>query len=80
MVISVLAFGVAKDIVGNKKIKLETPDNLTVKELKEILLLKYKKLNSIPSLLIAVNLTYAKENKKIKQGDEVAIIPPTNGG
>lgn len=80
MVISVLAFGVAKDIIGNKKIKIETKDYATVKELKEILLLKYKKLNTIPSLLIAVNLTYANDSKKIKSGDEVAIIPPTNGG
>ncbi len=80
MVISILAFGIAKDIVGNKKIALRTDEDLNVGKLKDMLLLKYKKLNSIPSLLIAVNLTYAKDTKKIKPGDEIALIPPTNGG
>lgn len=80
MVISILAFGATKDIIGNKKITLKIDEDFNVKKLREVLLSRYKKLNTLPHLLIAVNLTYANDSKKIKQGDEVAIIPPTNGG
>ncbi len=79
MVITILAFGVAKNIIGRQKFNLDVEKNSTAKQLKEILCSKYKKLSTIPFLL-AVNLSHAKENTKLKQGDEVAIIPPTNGG
>jgi molybdopterin converting factor subunit 1 len=33
-----------------------------------------------PSLRIAVNLTYVDNSHPLREGDEVAVIPPVSGG
>lgn len=80
MVIKILAFGMAKDIIGKEKISLDVDRNTTVKQLKAVLYSKYHKLVSLPSFFLAVNASYAKDGMKLNQNDEIAIIPPTNGG
>ncbi len=80
MVIKILAFGIAKDIIGKEKISLEVDRNITIKQLKAALSSKYHKLSSLPSFFLAVNASYAKDGTKLNKNDEIAIIPPTNGG
>lgn len=80
MVVTILTFGVAKDIIGREKFNLSIDSKTSVKQLKGVLLSKYVKLGTLPSFLLAVNASYAKDYTKLKDGDEVAIIPPTNGG
>lgn len=79
MVIKILAFGIAKEITGKQKLNIDIEKDTTIKQLREVLCSKYKKLSTIP-FLVAVNDAYAKDKKKLRDGDEVAIIPPTNGG
>lgn len=33
-----------------------------------------------PSTLIAVNMQYTNANHKVKDGDEIAFLPPVTGG
>lgn len=80
MILKVLAFGIAKDIIGKQKISLEVEGIITAKQFREILCSKYSKLNTLPGFLLAVNASYAKKNTRLKNNDEIAIIPPTNGG
>jgi len=80
MKITVLSFGIAKDIIGKEKLRLNVDEKTTVKELKDILSSKYARLSSLPSFLLAVNSSYAKDSLKLQQNDKIAIIPPTNGG
>lgn len=79
MIITILCFGIAKEIVGKQKLSLTVENKTTISKLHLILRSKYKKLSTIPFLL-SVNAVYAKDKTKLRDGDEVAIIPPTNGG
>lgn len=81
MNINILVFGMAKDLVGSSQISLDLEgDSATSEELKQILLTRYPRLHEASNFMIAVNKKYAMDETKIKSNDEVAIIPPTNGG
>lgn len=79
MEITVLAFGIAKDIFGGQSIQLQT-DGATIGNVKTILEQQYPKLKELASYMIAVNDEYADADTIIHAGDEVAIIPPVSGG
>ena len=79
MTINILAFGIAKDIFGGSSIVVELGGK-TVGDLKELLEEKYPRLKQLASFMIAVNNEYGSNDLLIKQGDEIAIIPPVSGG
>lgn len=79
----VLLFGVTRDIVGRKSLRMEdfcepVPD--TVGALKRCLMEQYPKLQGLTSLAVAVNKSYAQEEAPLENGDEIALIPPVSGG
>ena len=76
----ILAFGIAKDIVGGKQIDLDLPDIETVGALRRHLDTLYPRLLKLSSYVIAVNDEYADEHVSLEVKDEVAIIPPVSGG
>ena len=76
----VLAFGVVKDIFSNSIVDIDIEDVATINQLKTLLEEKYPQLNQLGSYMIAVNNEYASLNEVIREGDEVAIIPPVSGG
>ena len=78
----ILLFGIAKDIVGTSSLELKEDETspTTVKELKEFLSHTYPKFNSLSSLAIAVNSSYAENETRVSTKDEIAIIPPVSGG
>lgn len=81
MTIDVLIFGMAKELVGSSQIPMKLDSDWTTpEEFKQILLAKYPRLHEASNFMIAVNKKYAQSDTKIKDNDEVAIIPPTNGG
>lgn len=81
MTVNVLAFGIAKDLLGSSSVKLKLNKNSTkTSEFRKLLITEYPKLSQASSFLLAVNATYANQSTIIHDGDEVAIIPPTNGG
>ncbi len=83
---TVLLFGVTKDIVGSPSLSIPTANVTgkqfpkTVKELRDFLGTTYPRLNELSSLAIAVNNTYAKDELEINAYDEIALIPPVSGG
>lgn len=80
MEINILAFGIARDILGGSNIKLSSEKNLTVGQLLELLKERYPAFKELTSLAIAVNAEYAGESQLISADDEVVIIPPVAGG
>lgn len=82
MTMQVLAFGAAQDAMGGKTVQLElSQKQLTVAQLKAMLITKFPELKQLTNFLIAVNAAYAySQDQLIKEGDEVAVIPPTSGG
>ncbi len=80
MQITILAFGVAKDIVGGSSLELELIENTTVGRLKDILCRRFPDFERLRSLSIAVNTEYVSDALELQEQDEVVLIPPVSGG
>jgi len=81
MKLNILAFGIAKDIVGGSSLDLRfNSEKLTVRELKEKLALDFPAFKDLKSFAIAVNEEYAEDGDVVKATDEIVIIPPVSGG
>lgn len=79
--VKVLAFGIAKDIVGGTSAEINMPSGKTsVAALKTALMEKYPAFSDLKSLAIAVNEEYANDQTLIQATDEVVLIPPVSGG
>jgi molybdopterin converting factor subunit 1 len=76
----ILAFGIAREILGGSMIEMDLAENATVTDLKQLLVTQYPRLNRLNSLLIAVNMEYAQPHHILKPSDEIALIPPVSGG
>ena len=80
MNIKILAFGIAKDIVGGRALDFSIAQTSTVGQLKNALLEKYPKFENLSSLAIAINNEYAENDYLIQENDEIVLIPPVSGG
>jgi molybdopterin synthase sulfur carrier subunit len=81
MNISVRCFAGCKDIVGKSTITVVVPEGITVGEAFDVLAGQYPGLERYrSSLMLAVNTDYASRDVKLKEGDELACIPPVSGG
>jgi molybdopterin converting factor subunit 1 len=74
------AFGISREIIGSKMLELELPTGHTISDLKKNLFRKYPLFADLKSLYVAVNNEYADEQFILKEGDEIALIPPVSGG
>jgi molybdopterin converting factor subunit 1 len=80
MQVTIKAFGITREIVNGREITLEMPEGTTVADLKKILYQRFPRLEALSSLFIAINAEYAQDEHLLKQGSEVALIPPVSGG
>jgi molybdopterin converting factor subunit 1 len=74
-------FSLAKDLAGFEETLVELPANSSSEAVFDYL----KRKNPLferwkPSLRIAVNMEYTESGKPLRDGDEVAVIPPVSGG
>ena len=76
----VIAFGIIKEIFGNRTIETDSKPGTSVQSLKASLEKRYPKLRQLGSYMIAVNSEYAADNDVLEASDEVAVIPPVSGG
>ncbi|MCU0392109.1 MAG: molybdopterin converting factor subunit 1 [Thermoflexibacter sp.] len=80
MKVSLMLFGITKEIVGNSELKIDLEGNANVAQLLDKLYVDYPKLKSLKSLLVAVNSEYAEKEHILADSDEIALIPPVSGG
>ena len=82
MTIKLLFFSLLRDLTGKDEMDFPLPaDSLSVGDLLELLFARYPDLKSWEDrLLIAVNCEYANRDDIVKSGDEVAVMPPVQGG
>jgi len=80
MSIKIIAYGIAKDIIKNKSIILTIEEMTTIAKLKEQLILKLPKFDTLKKISFAVNESYVSDNYELQLNDEVVIIPPVSGG
>ena len=81
MHVHVLLFGALKDLRAGEKESVELPDQATVAEfLREFLRAMPQFEKYAGSLAIAVNQEYALPTRVLRDGDELALLPPVSGG
>ena len=81
MRIRVRLFASVKDIVGRREVELDLPEGTTASELLHRFAVDHPRLQALlPSLLLAINREYVEATRVLRDGDEVAFIPPVSGG
>lgn len=80
MEINIVSYGIARDIIGGSRYKMDFKNDTSVGQILNELRELFPKFNQLTSLLIAVNDEYADTNYIIKPDDEIVIIPPVSGG
>jgi len=81
MTVRVLYFGVLADRIGKREVVFSVAADATVAALLDALASTYEDVKVMcDKLAVAVNLEYVKADCVLKDGDEVAIIPPVSGG
>jgi molybdopterin converting factor subunit 1 len=79
--ITILYFARVKDITGVKKETMDLPPNTSIKKLLAKISLSYPDIESILNVVkISVNYKIIDMNTILKDGDEVALLPPVSGG
>ncbi|HAL55197.1 MAG TPA: hypothetical protein DCP63_01645 [Bacteroidetes bacterium] len=81
MKVTMRLFSIAKDLAGFDAREIELPEGARAADV-------FVVLNAVstsfedwrPSLMLAVNREYVSSEHPLKNGDEVAVIPPVSGG
>ncbi|MDA0747525.1 MAG: molybdopterin converting factor subunit 1 [bacterium] len=81
MKVKVLFFASCRDVVGMRESEIELAEGATVVDLMDGIAaehVRFKKMEA--SLMVSVNQEYVDRDAPLKEGDEVAFIPPVSGG
>ncbi len=74
-------FGIAKEMIGDKKLTLTDDTNINnVSALKEHLSKQFPQLQTLQSWAIAVDNEYANDDTRLDNMSEIALLPPVSGG
>lgn len=79
MRVRLLYFGVLREMCGGREAVLEVAEGAIVAD---VLNVYRKRMPAFAwdSIAVAVNQAYAKGSDVLKEGDEVALLPPVSGG
>ena len=82
MEITVLFFSVFRDLAGTDRLLLELPDEpTTVEEVAARIRSEHPSLREWEErTLLALNCNFAKGDEPVNDGDELALMPPVQGG
>jgi molybdopterin synthase sulfur carrier subunit len=80
MDINILAFGIAKDILGGSSVQFNIDQGGDIEALKKKMITVYPDFLKLASFSVAVNQEYQEDTYVLSEQDEVAIIPPVSGG
>lgn len=81
MKIDVLFFGVLKDLVGRSTELLELSQGAHVRDVLCYYSRQAPQFEAmVPILAISVNQEYSSPNRRLREGDEVGLLPPVSGG
>lgn len=81
MTVKVLFFASCRDLVGARERKVGLSSGATVLDLIAQIASEHARfVEMAPSLMVSVNQEYVARSTVLKDGDEVAFIPPVSGG
>jgi len=81
MKIDVQFYAQLRDLIGMRELEVDLPEGATVSELLQAIYTKQPALRSHDkSILIGAGVEFVDRNHKLKPGEEIAIMPPVQGG
>ena len=81
MLIDILYFATLRDLIGQRKEKLEIPDGSTIGDLKDRLGERGDRIaQALNVALFSINREFAFAEEMLQEGDEVGVFPPVSGG
>ena len=81
MRVTVLCFGMLKDLVGAERHEVVVAEGETAGGLVRLFAERTSNPGEIwKTLAVAVNREYAEAGRVLREGDEVALLPPVSGG
>ncbi|GAB5368000.1 hypothetical protein AAMO2058_001280200 [Amorphochlora amoebiformis] len=83
MKVKVLFFASCREIAGVDKLEMEVDNKTNVVGFMKTITKTYPKIeNLLSNMVLSINLEYVSVNSKqaLKEGDEIAFIPPVSGG
>jgi molybdopterin converting factor subunit 1 len=81
MLVTVRLFARLRELAGTAELQQELPDDAVARSSWELLVQRYPALGEYaPAISCAVNEEYARLTTPLKDGDEVAFLPPVSGG
>ncbi|WP_294344751.1 MoaD/ThiS family protein [Prosthecochloris sp.] len=79
MDITVKCFAAARDVLARDEFHMDIPEGTTIEVVEREIRKLSTQLAEMPFML-ALNMAYPAEGTLVKEGDELAIIPPVSGG
>ncbi len=81
MRVTVRLFARLRDLAGAGEMVREVPSGATVRQIWNDLVLEWPGLREYErTISVAVNAEYARMTADVRDGDEVAFMPPVSGG
>ena len=81
MKVQVQFYAQLRDLVGIRELEVDLPQGATVRELLEKIYAQKPDLRAHDkSILIGAGLEFVDRNYNVKPGEEIAIMPPVQGG
>lgn len=79
--VKIVAFAGARDVLGVGELGFPLAGETTARELLESVCTRFPALAPYRGCIrVAINGTYALDGDSVRDGDEVALIPPVSGG
>jgi MoaD family protein len=81
MKVRVLFYAHLRDLVGIRELDIDVAEGSTIRDLLEQVYAQQPKLRPHDkSILIGAGVEFVDRNYKLKQGEQIAIMPPVQGG
>jgi molybdopterin synthase sulfur carrier subunit len=81
MKIHVHFYAQLRDLIGMRELEVDLLEGATVRELLETIYTQQPALRSHDkSILVGAGVEFVDRNYKLKSGEEIAIMPPVQGG
>jgi molybdopterin converting factor subunit 1 len=80
MLIDIQLFGHCRELIGKDKITLNLKNQMTVHELKKMIVELYPVLSSQVQFVVALNCEVVNKITPISSNDVLALLPPVSGG
>ena len=77
--LTVKCFASAREVLARDEFHMDIPEGTTIEVVEREIRKLSSQLAEMPFML-ALNMVYPEEGSLVKEGDELAIIPPVSGG